>query len=48
MQRRRPLNDFGIISVGFTLFAASIFMNIYVTSDYGCDQLFWPNVVRAA
>src|SRR6202020_2045570 len=25
----------------------SNFMNIYMTSDYGSDQLFWPNVVRA-
>jgi DHA2 family multidrug resistance protein len=23
-------------------------MNIYLTNDYGSDQLFWPNVVRAA
>ena len=23
------------------------FMNIYMTTDYGSDQLFWPNVVRA-
>ena len=22
-------------------------MNIYLTSDYAADQLFWPNVVRA-
>jgi len=22
-------------------------MNIYMTSNYGTDQLFWPNVVRA-
>jgi DHA2 family multidrug resistance protein len=22
-------------------------MNIYMTTDYGSDQLFWPNVVRA-
>ena len=36
-----------VISVGFALFAASNFMNIYMTSDYGSDQLFWPNVVRA-
>jgi DHA2 family multidrug resistance protein len=37
-----------VIGVGFALFAASNFMNIYMTSDYGSDQLFWPNVVRAA
>src|SRR6478736_2167681 len=36
-----------IICVGFALFAASNFMNIYMTTDYGSDQLFWPNVVRA-
>jgi DHA2 family multidrug resistance protein len=22
-------------------------MNIYMTNDYGSDQLFWPNVIRA-
>jgi MFS transporter, DHA2 family, multidrug resistance protein len=37
-----------VIGVGFALFAASNFMNIYMTTDYGTDQLFWPNVVRAA
>jgi DHA2 family multidrug resistance protein len=36
-----------VIGVGFTLFAASNFMNIYMTADYASDQLFWPNVVRA-
>ena len=36
-----------IIGVGFTLFAASNFMNIYMTTDYATDQLFWPDVVRA-
>jgi DHA2 family multidrug resistance protein len=36
-----------MISVGFALFAASNFMNIYMTNDYAADQLFWPNVVRA-
>jgi DHA2 family multidrug resistance protein len=36
-----------VIGVGFALFAASNFMNIFMTSDYGSDQLFWPNVVRA-
>jgi DHA2 family multidrug resistance protein len=29
------------------LFAASNFMNIYMTNDYATDQLFWPNIVRA-
>lgn len=36
-----------LISLGFALFAASNFMNIYMSSDYAADQLFWPNVVRA-
>jgi DHA2 family multidrug resistance protein len=36
-----------VIGVGFALFAASNFMNIYMTVDYSSDQLFWPNVVRA-
>ncbi|MGY4313565.1 MDR family MFS transporter [Bradyrhizobium sp. JR3.5] len=36
-----------LIGVGFALFAASNFMNIYMTRDYAADQLFWPNVVRA-
>jgi len=36
-----------IIGIGFALFAASNFMNIFMTNDYATDQLFWPNVVRA-
>jgi DHA2 family multidrug resistance protein len=36
-----------IIGIGFALFAASNFMNIFLTNDYATDQLFWPNVVRA-
>jgi DHA2 family multidrug resistance protein len=36
-----------IIGIGFAVFAASSFMNIYMTNDYATDQLFWPNVVRA-
>jgi DHA2 family multidrug resistance protein len=36
-----------VIGIGFAVFAASNFMNIYMTNDYGSDQLFWPNVVRA-
>ena len=36
-----------IIGIGFALFAASNFMNIYMTNDYATDQLFWPNMVRA-
>jgi DHA2 family multidrug resistance protein len=44
MKRVDPRN---VIGVGFALFAASNFMNIYMTNDYATDQLFWPNVVRA-
>ena len=36
-----------VIGAGFVLFAASNFMNVLMTPDYGADQLFWPNVVRA-
>jgi MFS transporter, DHA2 family, multidrug resistance protein len=36
-----------VIGVGFALFAASNFMNIFMTNDTAADQLFWPNVVRA-
>lgn len=36
-----------LILVGFALFAASNFMNVYMTGDYASDQLFWPNIVRA-
>lgn len=36
-----------IIGIGFILFAASNFMNIFMSNDYGADQLLWPNVVRA-
>jgi DHA2 family multidrug resistance protein len=36
-----------LIIVGFALFAASNFMNVFMTGDYASDQLFWPNVVRA-
>jgi DHA2 family multidrug resistance protein len=36
-----------LIGVGLSLFAASNFMNIYMTFDYAGDQLFWPNIVRA-
>ncbi|TQF26739.1 DSBA oxidoreductase [Bradyrhizobium sp. UNPF46] len=36
-----------VIGVGFVLFSASNFMNIYMTNDYAADQLLWPNVVRA-
>lgn len=36
-----------IIGIGFILFAASNFMNIFMSNDYAADQLLWPNVVRA-
>ena len=36
-----------VIAIGFALFAASNFMNVYMTGDYASDQFFWPNVVRA-
>jgi MFS transporter, DHA2 family, multidrug resistance protein len=36
-----------VIAIGFALFAASNFMNVYMTGDYASDQLFWPNAVRA-
>jgi len=36
-----------IIGVGFVLFATSNFMNVFMTSNYAADQLFWPNIVRA-
>jgi DHA2 family multidrug resistance protein len=36
-----------LIIVGFAMFAASNFMNVFMTGDYASDQLFWPNVVRA-
>ncbi len=36
-----------MIAVGFAMFSASNFMNIYMTNDYGADQLLWPNVIRA-
>ncbi|WP_352565482.1 MDR family MFS transporter [Mesorhizobium australicum] len=36
-----------VIAIGFALFAASNFMNVYMTGGYAGDQLFWPNIVRA-
>jgi MFS transporter, DHA2 family, multidrug resistance protein len=36
-----------VIGAGFALFAASNFMNIFMTADYAADQLLWPNIVRA-
>ncbi len=35
-----------VIAVGFTLFAAGLWMFSGVTSDWGFAQLFWPQVVR--
>src|SRR5262249_9115428 len=43
----QPFDPRLVIGTGFALFAASSFMNIYMTNDYATDQLFWPNVVRA-
>jgi DHA2 family multidrug resistance protein len=36
-----------LVAIGFTLFAASCFLNIHISQDYAADQLLWPNVVRA-
>ena len=36
-----------LVAIGFGLFAASNFMNIYLTKDVAADQLLWPNLVRA-
>jgi DHA2 family multidrug resistance protein len=36
-----------VLGIGFALFAASNFLNTAMTADYGADQLFWPNIVRA-
>jgi DHA2 family multidrug resistance protein len=36
-----------LMVLGFALFAASNFMNIYMTADYSGDQLMLPNIVRA-
>ena len=36
-----------LVAAGFTLFAASCFLNIHISQDYAADQLLWPNVVRA-
>lgn len=36
-----------LIGIGFGLFAASNFMNAWMTPDYAGDQMFWPNIVRA-
>jgi DHA2 family multidrug resistance protein len=36
-----------LIGLGFTLFALSNFMNVYLTTDYSGPQFLWPNIVRA-
>ena len=36
-----------VIAVGFSLFAASNFFNIYMTIDYSGQQLILPNIIRA-
>jgi MFS transporter, DHA2 family, multidrug resistance protein len=36
-----------LVGFGLALFAASNFMNIYLSADIGGDQLFWANIVRA-
>ena len=36
-----------LVFVGCLLFAASCFMNAYMTADYAKDQFIWANVVRA-
>ncbi len=36
-----------LIGVGFALFAGSNFFNVFMTPDYGADQLLIPNIVRA-
>jgi MFS transporter, DHA2 family, multidrug resistance protein len=36
-----------VIGIGFALFSASNFMNIWMSADYAADQLLWPNIVRA-
>jgi DHA2 family multidrug resistance protein len=36
-----------VIATGFGLFAASNFLNIYMTADYSGPQLLLPNIVRA-
>lgn len=36
-----------VIAFGFVLFAASNFMNIYMTADYSGPELMLPNIIRA-
>jgi len=35
-----------VIAVGFTMFAAALWMFSWVTPDWGFSQLFWPQVMR--
>jgi DHA2 family multidrug resistance protein len=37
----------GLVVVGLAIFAASCFMNIYMSLDYAGPQLMWSNIVRA-
>ena len=43
----RVLGPRALILFGFALFAASNFLNIRITPDYGADQLLVPDIVRA-
>ncbi|MFG1399484.1 MDR family MFS transporter [Roseixanthobacter pseudopolyaromaticivorans] len=36
-----------VVFGGLTIFAISCFMNTHMSVNYGGDQLFWPNIVRA-
>jgi DHA2 family multidrug resistance protein len=36
-----------LVGFGFAMFAASNFMTMYLSNDFGGDQFFWPNIVRA-
>ena len=36
-----------LVGIGLGLFALSCFMNLWITPDYGADQLLVPNLVRA-
>ncbi len=43
----RKFDARAVIGLGFALFAASNFMNVWMSADTAADQLLWPNVVRA-
>lgn len=36
-----------LVGMGFTIFAASCFMNLHLDANYAAPQLFWPDVTRA-